>query len=348
MSFRFLEPKKGSPAFNQRRDEVGKTSFLSKFNRIRAEGNRRFDANLFNATEFDSGIFGIGRPSFGKSSSFIGTAPRGRAISAAGNGGTMPHKRKKTRAKSTGTRRRKTTSRRRTNMPTSLARSGLTRGQVAGIARPVFSRTAVFPVTMDTQLITVGLEAPVLVEGSSLSIHQWNMNSAFKPVNSSNQQAKYYDQLRAIYNNVIVMGARITVYFLQWVPNVPDPNNSVQFNIELIRKDAPNQIPSDDKCMNDPMNNLLVMNEQAASANRMTVSRYMNISRFYAEDIMNAQNLYSETGDVFLATQKNVLMFKIWMKKLGGGTIADGGRLMYRWQLTQYVRFTDRVKLSDT
>ncbi len=231
---------------------------------------------------------------------------------------------------------------RRANVTTQLARSGMSRARVMSMSRPVFSKGAVFPKTMFTKLTNSDIIRIANVAEASKQVLSIDINSCFDMfvIPAGTKQPLYYDQIRGLYNDAVVLGARVTLQML-------DYSTSTQLIIKTkttIGNDGAE--PTSIQAMEAPNTTWSTMNPQTGSKEdqQTVIVRYVNMSRMFGKPVAHETEFY-EIKDAKVAQVQNRAVFNAWIQPLAGGNLPDANTLTFRITVVQWVRFSDRLQV---
>lgn len=235
---------------------------------------------------------------------------------------------------------------RRANMPTRLASSGLTRARVSAIGRQVFNKEAVFPQKMTTKLVTSTVTTVTLSAStypSHTQVLNIDLNSAIDPINNlgsaaSAQQPMYFDQLKALYNVSTVTAAKITIQLIK-----ASTSDTFKITSNLGLKATPTT-PSDEQATSDPQNTMAIWHQKtgAQGDGMLTITRYVNMSRFFGRDVKSTSN-FDEAGSTKLSATEFIATFIMHVRNLDETNFVEQ-QFSFRVQLTQWIQFKERIK----
>lgn len=237
----------------------------------------------------------------------------------------------------------------RSQMPSRLAATGLSRGKVMAIGRPLFNKAATFPQSFTTKIVTGDIfrvNVGVVSYPTFGTLARVHLNSAFKPLTlpATAQQALFYDQLKAIYNKTVVLAAKVTVQIVEGTVSSSYKLTSTLDTEANIG--AASAGPTDAQATSDTQNTFAVFHaEFDQRIDHVAITRYVNMSRFFGRKVKQDSD-FTERGAEIAAT-KDRCEWKLLVRRLDATDLASE-IFSYRINITQWVEFGERKKVADT
>ncbi len=280
----------------------------------------------------------------------------GRQKISGRNQGGMPHgfiKRRSQRSRRMGGFKRRAASftrgpRTRSGMsrrsnPTSLATSGMARPQISALGRQPFLKGAVFPPSYRTRLTTSNVfrvAVPVTTYPAFGPIMDARINSAFDPfiLPAAGTQPLYFDQLKAIYHESVVVAAMIHVQIIEYA------NTKTLEFVTKVGLGTDTSIPSVIQATSSPTTSYFIMKDGNNQASDMrSLKRYVNMSRFFSKDVPE-EGLFTERTAA-LSVGDNTCHWKLWTRHLDATDLASAV-LSFRVNIVQWIKFSKRVQVA--
>ena len=219
------------------------------------------------------------------------------------------------------------------------------------IARPMgmYNKSTAFPPTRRAKLVNAGTWSPAdagetYANGGTLSV-KVKLNSAYDPWitgGTANQQGLYYDQLRFIYQDAVVLAAKVTITYL-----TSDDTEALKIVTKLTDGNDLTWPEDQVSTANEDMTlSVMKMGAESKAVNTTVLSRYVNMSQFFGQKVI-ADSSYKEHENTGLSDNDKLCIFLIWHRRLDG---ANQGTVVkhLRYELTQYILFSGRVDVAKS
>lgn len=229
---------------------------------------------------------------------------------------------------------------------TALTRSGISRSRIIGISRSLFSKASVFPPSLTTKIVTSDfyqVTAASQAAGIFVTVGHFRLNSALDPVvtPTSTQQGLWFDQLKALYRNTMVHAAK-----LEWQIITGSTNASYRIT-QVLHEGDRGGTQEDQGATADPTSSVFVFmaGGEDVRTQVMSLSRYVSMKNFFRRRLDSADFMEHDTTPI---TTANACDVTISARRLIAGTAMATETLQMRFQVTQWITFSERIKVADS
>lgn len=230
----------------------------------------------------------------------------------------------------------------------------------SNVPRPTFSKADSSPARLDMKMIT-GFIATNSASGETGAsfykpVCDITLNSGIKPNRSSYQpgetkgiQPLHWDQMKRIYNKSVVTAAKIDLQILYAEVEVVPPKDLRLGVTSWLHRGDDTAVPTDKQACSSNTAQFSVINSRqrqtplANPENMVTISRFVNMSKYFGQDVRDTTGSYWEHGQTSIAPLTHECRFSAKTRPLNEIDIVVS-ITHFRIQLEQYVTFGDKIR----